>query len=46
MVFEVLLQVGTNYLTNRKQFVVCDGIYSDYRTMLCGIPQGSILGPI
>ena len=35
-----------NYLTNRKLFVVYDGICSDYRTMLCGIPQGSIVGPI
>jgi len=34
------------YLNNRKQFVVYDGICSDYRTMLCGIPQGSILGPL
>ena len=36
----------TNYLTNRKQSVVCDDICSDYRAMLCGIPEGSILGPI
>jgi hypothetical protein len=33
-------------LTNRKQFVVYGGVCSDYRTMLCGILQGSILGPI
>ena len=34
------------YLTNRSQSVVYNDICSDYRTMLCGIPQGSILGPI
>ena len=35
-----------HYLTNRKQVVVYGGVCSDYRTMLCGILQGSILGPI
>jgi hypothetical protein len=34
------------YLTNKKQFVCYGGICSDYRTMLCGVPQGSIFGPI
>jgi len=34
-----------SYLTNRKQFVIYDGICSDYRIMIYGIPQGSILGP-
>jgi len=33
-------------LTNRKQFVVYGGVCSDYRTMLCGILQGSMIWQI
>ena len=35
-----------NYLSRRTQYVVYDGISSDYKTILCGIPQGSIIGPL
>ena len=35
-----------NYLTNRKQYVVIDDHSSDMLDMTCGIPQGSVLGPI
>jgi len=35
-----------NYLTNRKQFVSLDGISSHLENISCGVPQGSILGPI
>jgi len=35
-----------NYLNNRLQCVEIDGIVSDLRTVTCGVPQGSILGPI
>jgi len=37
-------KLDKKYLTNGKQFVVYDSICSDDRTMLCVIPQGSILG--
>ena len=35
-----------NYLTNRKQFVYINGEKSEEKTITCGVPQGSVLGPI
>lgn len=35
-----------NYLTNRKQCVRIDDIYSDPLTITMGVPQGTVLGPI
>ena len=35
-----------SYLFNRKHFVAFDNIKSDVESIVCGVPQGSILGPI
>ena len=35
-----------NYLTGRCQYVSIDGINSDEEEITCGVPQGSVLGPI
>ena len=35
-----------SYLTNRSQFVDINGKYSKKANITCGIPQGSIIGPI
>ena len=35
-----------NYLSEREQFVCIDGIESDKKTITCGVPQGSVLGPL
>ena len=35
-----------DYLTDRKKFVQLGNTKSDYANVTCGIPQGSILGPL
>ena len=35
-----------SYLTDRSQFVSYDGIQSETNSVICGVPQGSILGPL
>ena len=35
-----------NYLENRKQFCMANNVTSNTRDMVCGVPQGSILGPM
>lgn len=35
-----------NYLCNRKQVVFANGLFSDSASIISGVPQGSILGPL
>ncbi len=35
-----------NYLCDRRQFTVFNNISSDNNSITCGVPQGSILGPL
>ena len=35
-----------SYLNNKYQFVTYNGVSSDKKEVKCGIPQGSILGPL
>ena len=41
-----LLNLFQNYLTNRKQRVILNGMESNWGDIRAGVPQGSVLGPL
>ena len=41
-----MLQWIQNYLAKRKQTVIFHGTNSALKNIICGVPQGSILGPL
>ena len=43
---ELAIKLMNSYLTNRLQYVQFDGCNSRMTDSLCGVPQGSILGPL
>ena len=43
---DVLLKWFTSYLTGRNQYVFYNGESSDLKLLSCGVPQGSVLGPL
>ena len=40
------LKLITSYFSGRTQRVMIDGILSDVASLICGVPQGSVLGPL
>ena len=45
-VSDILLNWFESYLTGRKQYVSFNGEISDLKDITCGVPQGSVLGPL
>ena len=43
---EILLDWFVSYLANRSQYVKIDDTSSALLNVSCGVPQGSILGPL
>ena len=42
----IALKLFKSYLNNRKQYVYINGETSQLRDISCGVPQGSLLGPL
>ena len=42
----IALHWFTSYLSNRMQYASINGHISEYRHIYCGVPQGSVLGPV
>ena len=42
----IALNLFKSYLTNRKQYVQLDNYKSQTKSITCGVPQGSVLGPL
>ena len=41
-----ILKWFESYLTDRSQYVAYNGVESKVLSIICGVPQGSILGPL
>ena len=42
----IALEWFRSYLTNRSEFALIEGCRSQSRELKCGVPQGSVLGPV
>ena len=44
-IHEIVNQWVSSYLSHRKKYIRIKGAKSNLQSILCGVPQGSILGP-
>ena len=42
----ITLDLFKSYISDRFQCIEFDGVLSDLKKVNCGVPQGSVLGPI
>ena len=42
----IVLKWFSSYLSNRKQYTVLQNCESTLESVTCGVPQGSVLGPL
>ena len=42
----ITLDLFKSYISDRYQFIEFGGVLSDLKKVNCGVPQGSVLGPI
>ena len=40
------LKLIKSYFSNHTQLVQIDNVLSDFANIICGVPQGSVLGPL
>ena len=40
------LKLIKSYFSNRTQCVQIENVLSDFANIICGVPQGSVLGPL
>jgi hypothetical protein len=45
-IHSVALDWLRSYLHGRRQTVLYDGVSSTLRSLVCGVPQGTVLGPL
>ena len=46
LVLYYLFNIFKDFLSNRQQRVLVDGNFTQFKSVVSGVPQGSVLGPL